>query len=207
MAGPVSSRRRQRSVRVTTAVLLLGLATVVVVAAVSVATVPALVTSSLVSLTCGWAAARIMWTEITQSRRSHARDRAAQAQAFRVLFTARSSEHAAFATAMTDRLVTRDREVRELEGTLRLSEARATEAEDRVRRESRRANQAQERVGELEELLAIQTAEQADELASWDGTADLDTVVDLLAWEDRTQAASTTSPEQCLPPLQGRLRA
>lgn len=201
MAGPARSRRRQRSVRVTVAMVLLALATLVVVAALSVATVPALVASSSVSLACGWAAARIMWTEVAQSRRSHARDRAAQAQAFRVLFTARSSEHAAFATAMTDRLVARDREVRELEGTLRLSEARATEAEDRVRRESRRAQEAQERVGELEELLAIRTAEQADELATWDGGADLDTVVDLLAWEDRTQATSSDQTRR------GRLRA
>ncbi len=164
---------------------LLALATVVVAVALAVSTVPALAVASVVALASGCAGARIMWTEIVRSRRSHARDRAAQAGAFRVLFAGRSREHAAFATAMSDRLSARDREVRELEGTLRLSEARAHDAERRVRRESRRADQAQERVRDLELVLAIRTAEEADELATWQSGCDLDTVVDLLAWEDQ----------------------
>ncbi len=185
------SRRRQRSVRVTVAVSLLGAGTAAVVVALAVATVPALSVSSVLALVCGWAAARIVWTELAQSRRLHARDRAAQARDFRALFVQRSAEHAAFASAMTDRLVARDREVRELEGTLRLSECRAAEGEDRVRREGRRANEAQQRVADLETALAIRTAEEADELASWSAgsvAADMDTVVDLLAWEERAQA-------------------
>ena len=182
------SRRRQRSVRVSVAVVLLGLGTAAVVVALSLATVPALSVASILSLLCGWAAARIVYSELIESRRVHARDRAAQAQSFRTLFTERSEEHAAFAAAMSDRITAREREVRELEGTLRLSEGRATNAEERVRRESRRANQAQERVAELEVALAIRTAEEADELASWvpGGYDDMDTVVDLLRWEDRS---------------------
>ena len=184
------SRRRQRSVRVTVAVALLTLGTAAVLVALSLATVPALSVASVFSLLCGWAAARIVYTELVQSRRTHARDRAAQAQSFKDLFAERAAEHATFATAMGDRLTARERQVRELEGTLRLSEARAGEAEDRVRRESRRANQAQERVAELEVTLAIRTAEEADELASWvpAGHDDVDTVVDLLRWEDRASA-------------------
>jgi hypothetical protein len=48
----------------------------------------------------------------------------------------------------------------------------------------RRADEANHRVTELEVALAIRTAEEADELASWSpaGDADVDTVVDLLAW-------------------------
>ena len=47
-----------------------------------------------------------------------------------------------------------------------------------------------EPVVELEVALAIRTAEEADELASWEpGGPDVDTVVDLLAWEDRRAAA------------------
>lgn len=184
------SRRRQRSVRVSVAILLLTLGTAAVVVALSLATVPALSVASVLSLLCGWAAARIVYTELVQSRQLHARDRAAQAQSFKQLFAERSAEHVSFATAMGDRILAREREVRELHGTLRLSEARAGEAEDRVRRESRRAAQAQERVAELEVALAIRTAEEADELASWvpGGHDDLDTVVDLLRWEDRAQA-------------------
>ena len=188
------SRRRQRSVRVTVAAALLVLGAVAVLVALSLATVPALSVASVLSLVCGWAAARIIYTELVQSRRTHARDRAEQAQSFKALFTERSAEHAAFAEAMGDRLTAREREVRELESTLRLSECRATDAEERVRREARRANQAQERVSELEVALAIRTAEEADELASWeaasahDGFEEMDTVVDLLRWEDRSQA-------------------
>ncbi len=187
------SRRRQRSVRVTVAIGLLALGTAAVVVALSLATVTALSTASVFSLVCGWAAARIVYSELIESRRVHARDRSAQAQSFVALFTERSEEHASFASAMSDRVTAREREVRELESTLRLSEARATNAEDRVRRESRRANQAQERVSELEVALAIRTAEEADELASWvpGGYDDMDTVVDLLRWEDRSQAQAT----------------
>lgn len=193
------SRRRQRSVRVSVAAALLTLGTVAVVVALSLATVPALSVASVFSLVCGWAAARIVYSELVESRRTHARDRAAQAQSFRVLFTTRSEEHATFAAAMSDRITAREREVRELEGTLRLSECRAADAEDRVRRESRRANEAQERVAELEVALAIRTAEEADELASWvaggrDDMADLDTVVDLLRWEDRAPALADEAP-------------
>ena len=184
------SRRRQRSVRVTVAVALMALGTAAVVVALSLATVTALSIASVFSLVCGWAAARIVYSELVEGRRVHARDRAAQAQSFRALFTERSAEHAQFAAVMSDRVTAREREVRELEGTLRLSEGRATDAEERVRREARRANQAQERVAELEVALAIRTAEEADELAGWvpGGYDDMDTVVDLLRWEDRSQA-------------------
>jgi hypothetical protein len=200
------SRRRQRSVRATVAVALMALATVAVVVALSLASVTALSIASVLSLVCGWAAARIVHTELVQSRHAHARDRAAQAQAFRVLFTERSAEHASFAAAMSDRLTAREREVRELEGTLRLSECRAANAEERVRRESRRANQAQERVSELEVTLAIRTAEEADELASWvpAGYDDIDTVVDLLRWEDRSQAVLSGQAELDEAPVQKR---
>ncbi len=188
------SRRRQRSVRVTVAVALLALGTAAVVVALSLATVPALSVASVLSLVCGWAAARIVWNELAQSRRTHALDRATQARSFSALFAERSAEHASFAAVMSDRITARDREVRELESTLRLSEHRATAAEDRVRREARRANEAQHRVSELEVALAIRTAEEADELATWDasgngyaGYNDMDTVVDLLSWEDRSR--------------------
>ena len=75
----------------------------------------------------------------------------------------------------------------------RLAEARAMEAESRVKREARRANEAQELVAELQEQLEIRKAEQADELATWegwDGAFDAETVVDLLAWEEKVQAGA-----------------
>ena len=186
------SRRRQRSVRVTVAVVLMSIATLAVVLALPTQSALWLSAASVLALACGWAAARIVYSELVQSRRDAAADRSAQANAYRSLFSERAEEHAKFTTAMTDRLVRRDREVAELEATVVLAEKRAIEAETRVQREARRANEAQELVAELQERLEIRQAEEADQLAGWD--PELDTVVDLLAWEERVAAG--TLPEQ-----------
>ena len=194
------SRRRQRSVRVSVAVLLLGLATALVVVALSVRTVPLLSAASVVALVSGWASARIIYSELRETWRTHARDRARQARAFRGLFVERAAQHAAFSSAMTERLGHTEREVRELEATLRLSERRAVDAEERVRREARRGEDARARVAELEVALAIRTAEEADELASWEMDReqhrDVDTVVDLLAWEERGSRTADGTPQR-----------
>jgi hypothetical protein len=163
------ARRRQRSVRVTVAALLLGLATVLVLAALPTQSPAWLSVASVVSLCCGWAAARIVYTEVVQSRREAATDRAAQAQAYRSMYAERASEHADFTTAMTDRLTHRDRE---------LSEAR------------RRVEELVERVAELE----VVQAERADELAVWDASAAEDTVADLVAWEERVGSPPKVDP-------------
>ncbi len=73
------------------------------------------------------------------------------------MFSERAEEHAEFTTAMTERLATRERDVRELESTSVVAEKRAIEAETRVQREARRANEAQERVDELQQALEIRT--------------------------------------------------
>ena len=210
-ASPVTARparRRQRSVRVTVAVALLGAATALVLVALPTQSPVWLSVASVVALAAGWAAARIVWTELAQTRREAAADRAAQARAYRTMFSERATEHAEFTTAMTDRLVRRDREVAELENTVVAAEQRAIEAETRVQREARRANDAQERAAELADRvqeLEIVQAEQDDELATWhsdldvplpalaDGEAlglDLDAVADLMAWEGRVAAGA-----------------
>lgn len=194
-------RRRQRSVRVTVAVLLLSLATVAVLLALPGQSPLWLSVASVSALVCGWAAARIVYSELAQSRREAAADRAAQAQAYRSMFSERASEHAEFTSAMTDRLVRRDREIAELETAVVAAEQRAMEAETRVQRESRRANEAQELVIALQEQveqLEIRKAEESDELASWDSTLfepHLDAVVDLIAWEEKVSAGSARSSE------------
>ncbi len=193
MATSSPNRRRQRSVRVTVAVALLSAATVAVLAALPTQSPAWLSVSSVFALVCGFAATRIVYNELLQSRREAALDRASQAQAYRSMFSERAVEHAEFTTAMTDRLASRDRSIRELEGTIVLAEKRAMEAETRVKRESRRANEALELVEALQEQLEIRKAEEADELATWDGwqgSMEAETVVDLLAWEDKVNAGS-----------------
>ncbi len=193
-----TSRRRQRSVRVTVAVALLGVATAVVLLALPTQSPAWLSVSSVFALLCGWAAARIVYNELAQSRREAARDRAAQAQAYRSMFTTRAEEHAEFTSAMTDRLVRGERERVELAATVVLAEQRAIEAETRLQREARRLVQAQQQLAELQERLTeleIRTAEEADELATWadDGSVGSRTVEDLMAWEQ--QVAATTASE------------
>ena len=180
-ASPVSAtllvrpgRRRQRSVRVTVAVFVLGVATAAVLLALPTQSPVWLSVAAMLAVACGWTAARIVYSELLQSRREAAADRAAQAQAYRAMFIERASEHAEFTRAMTDRLVRRDRENGELASALVAAKVRAAAAEARVQREARRANDALDRVQELtgrvhelEEALVIRHAEEVDELASW----------------------------------------
>jgi hypothetical protein len=202
------NRRRQRSVRVTVAVVLLSIATGAVLLALPTQSPIWLSVAAVGSLLCGWAAARIVYTELVQSRADNAADRAAQATAYRSLFAERADEHAEFTTAMTDRLATRDREVAELQTGLVSAQQRAAEAEARVQREARRATDAEQRSTELEERATTaeeraagldtrvaeleaalqQVAERRDELAGWEGFESLQG--DLMAWEKMSEAVT-----------------
>jgi len=201
MAISSPNRRRQRSVRVTVATALLALAALAVVAALPTQSVGWLSASSVFALLAGSAASRIIYNELLQSRREAATDRAEQAQAYRTMFSERAEEHAEFTTAMTDRLANRDRSISELEDSIVLAEQRAIEAETRVQRESRRANDAMGLVGELQETLEIRKAEQADELASWEGwegalrDGEADAVVGLLEWDVKVNAGASADDE------------
>lgn len=191
------SRRRQRSVRVTVAVALLSVASAAVVLALPTQSPLWLSVASVLALVCGWASARIIYTELAQSRRDNATDRAAQAQAYKSLFSERASEHAEFTTAMTDRIAAREQELAQLQEELVATQRRAGEAEARVQREARRANDAAAEAAALKERieeLEIRKAEEADELATWEG---FETAVDLMAWEAKlTEAAEKVAATQ-----------
>ena len=190
--SPAGRRRRQRSVRVSVAVALLGLATlvvlVVVLVAVTVSSSAWLTPASLLAVAAGWAAARIIHTELVQSRRDNATDRAAQARAYRSIFAERSLEHAEFASAMVGRVTARDRTITELTVAVADAARRVTKAESRVQRECRRADDADASVAELLgriEMVEARKAEQFDQLAGWEG---FETVVDMMAWEHKIAA-------------------
>jgi len=174
---------------VTVAVVLLSVATVGVLLALPTQSPVLLSSSSVVALMCGWAAMRIMWTEVLQSRRENAADRAAAASAYKSLFSLRAAEHAEFTTAMTERLAESNLSVRELQGEL--VQARRESANAVVRAESaeKTRDMARKRVGELEEsievLRAERAAEEADALASWeaDGGEARGSLDELVTWE------------------------
>jgi hypothetical protein len=183
MAAPRSSlRRRQRSVRVTVSVALLSTATVAVLASLPAQSPLWLSLASVAALALAWAALRIMWTEVLQSRRENAADRAAAAAAYRTLFGVRAAEHAEFTTAMTERLAEAHISQRELEGLVTQHETRAQRAESKLGVE-------QLRVKALEASLA----------AIRDGEGD--GVVDLVAWEEQTGQKVAAKKSQKRPAL------
>jgi hypothetical protein len=166
------ARRRQRSVRVTVAVVLLSVATVAVLGALPTQSPVILSASSVAALVLAWAALRIMWTEVLQSRRESAADRAAAANAYKSLFSLRAAEHAELTTAMTERLAESHHSVHELQGELVLAQRQYADAVVRAEAAERSLDDARGRVGELEQsielLRAEREAEQADALARWE---------------------------------------
>ena len=184
------ARRRQRSVRVTVAVVLLSVASVGVLLALPTQSPVVLSASSVAGLMFGWASLRIMWTEVLQSRRENAADRAAAASAYKSLFSLRAAEHAEFTTAMTERLAESNLSVHELQGELVRARREAADALVRTESAEKIRDAARARVGELEEsievLRAERAAEEADALASWEaegGEPARGSVDDLVSWE------------------------
>lgn len=163
MAGTrSSSRRRQRSVRVTVAVVLLAVATVAVLASLPTQSPVLLSISSVLALVLGWAALRIVWTEVLQSRREHSVDRAATATAYRSLFTERAAEHAEFTTAMTERLAESHQSLHEFEGALIKAQRQAAVVALRAESAESAHASALVRVAELERSIDLLRAEQAE---------------------------------------------
>jgi hypothetical protein len=193
-----SNRRRQRSVRITVAVLLLVVAGLVVLAALLITELVVLAVAAVVALLAGVGAVRLVLDEVVRSRRDAAEDRASQARAYQKMDARRADEHATFATMMTTKLDDATASVGELRGTLRLAERRAELAEQRARHESRRRGELQDRL----DAIAVDPGRPTDDESGaaegggdaapyWD--PDLPTVVDLLGWEDRALDAPTAS--------------
>ena len=164
--------------RVTVSVALLCTATVVVLASLPTRSALWLSLASVSALVLSWAALRMMWTEVLQSRRDNAADRAAAASAYRSLFSVRAAEHAEFTTAMTERLAEAHISQRELEGLLVQHRTRTQRAETRLAAESRALDEARAAVRRLEETVAgLQPA-----------------VVDLVAWEEQAVQRAEAKP-------------
>jgi hypothetical protein len=188
-------RRRQRSVRVTVSVALLSVATAAVLIALPTQSALWLSVASVLALALAWAALRIMWTEVLQSRRENSADRAAAAAAYRNLFSLRAAEHAEFTTAMTERLAEAHLSQRELEGLVAHTETRAHRAESRLVAESKALVEARERVEELEVALAVRQAEESDALATWEAEGG-DTVTELATWDQEVAAKAAADDDR-----------
>jgi hypothetical protein len=171
------------------AVVLLSVATVGVLAALPTQSPVLLSASSVLALVLGWASLRIMWTEVLQSRRENAADRAAAASAYKSLFSLRAAEHAEFTTAMTERLAESHLSVHELQGALVQAQRQAADALVRAESAEQTLDDARRRVVELEQSIEVlhaeREAEEADALASWEaeGGDARGSVDELVTWE------------------------
>ena len=139
MSSP-TARRRQRSTRLTVATSLLTIAAVLVAAAFLGDVAWFQAAAALSSVVLGATATRITYSELLQSRRDAARDRAAQAQAYRQL----TDEHTRFVTAIQSRVDRQEHALSELEVALSAAQRRAAEATLKFNAEARRAELAEQ---------------------------------------------------------------
>jgi len=158
MSSP-TARRRQRSTRLTVATTLLTLAAVLVTAAFLGDSTWLQAFAAVASVVLGAAATRITYSELLQTRRDAARDRAEQARDYRALTELEAALSAA--------------QKRAAEATLKFNaEARRAElAEQQGRATSTRLDEAEERaaeavlrVAELEQEVDVLRAE----IAAWE---------------------------------------
>jgi hypothetical protein len=172
-------RRIQRSVRVTIAAALLAVAALVVAAALVSRGAVWLSAAAVVAWGAGVAAARIVGNELRESRRSHARERAEQAQAYASLASRRATENAAFAAAMKAKVADHVATVERLRATLRLTEKRAELAEHAGSRNKVALARARQEIGALKLRIAELEAENSQPTHG--------------GWEVRQKAARTAS--------------
>ncbi|HET8958978.1 hypothetical protein [Nocardioides sp.] len=142
MSSP-QARRRQRSTRLTVAVVLIALAALAVAGAVFSHSWFLTATAAVLGVVLGAAATRITHSELLQTRRDAARDRAEQADAYRALTVTRTAEHAEFTATMQARLDGQATALAELEVALGSAQKRAAEATRRLNAEARRAELAE----------------------------------------------------------------
>jgi len=161
------------------------IATLAVVLALPTRSAAWMSVASVIALLFAWAALRMMWTEVLQSRRENAADRAATASAYQDLFSQRAAEHAEFTSAMTEQLASSQTTMRELEGALVAQQRRAATAEVRLADSNRRLDDARAQVNQLEGELTERQAELADALSSWESEGGVN--ADLAEFERKAQ--------------------
>jgi len=181
-----ATRRRQRSTRVTVAVSLILLAALgVTSAAVAVASADVswmvLAGAAALAVLLGAVATRITHSELADSRRAAAADRARLAQSYSELTDVRTAEHAAYVATIESRISEREQALDQLEMALSAAQRRAARAIRNKNAETSRAaglqaqlvqaedraTDAMVRVNELEQELVTLRAELDSVTAAW----------------------------------------
>lgn len=180
-----TARRRQRSTRVVVAVGLLAQAAVVVAASFATGSLVLRGLAAVTGLVLGAAATRITHSELVQTRRDWASDRAEQARAYQVLDQRRTSEHLAYVEETAAEARRREEALREVESALVRAERKAAEATRKFSAEARRAELAEDeslRLGRQLEESEQRAAEAIVHLAELEQEADV-LRAELAAWQ------------------------
>lgn len=153
VAAPPSAaqvvRRRQRSTRLTVAVVLVLLSAAAVTGAILSGAWAWLVVAALAAVVLGGAAVRITHSELVQTRRDAARDRADQAREYADITAVRTAENIAFADSMRSEVEQRQLAITELEQALVAAQQRAADTTRKLGAEARRADVAEITVAEV----------------------------------------------------------
>lgn len=154
------------------AVVLIALAASAVAGAVLSRSWLLTASAAVLGVLLGAVATRITHSELMQTRRDAARDRAEQADAYRSLTSARTAEHARFTATMQARLDGQESALKELEVALGSAQRRAADATRRLNAEARRAELAEREGREMSTRLedaegrAAEATRQVTELES-----------------------------------------
>lgn len=187
-----TSRRRQRSTRLSVATALLVLSALLVLGAVASGSALLVTVAALAAVVLGAAATRITHAELLASRRDANRDRAEQAQAYRRLAEARADEHATRVAELTSRLGEREVALGELQTELVKTQRTAADSARQVEVAHRR-NVDLEKEGRLVGR-SLEAAEEraADAIVR---VAELESEIDVLRAEIETVTAAWRSAE------------
>ncbi|MBA3783299.1 MAG: hypothetical protein H0X12_15790 [Nocardioides sp.] len=146
--------------------------------------------SAIGAIVLGAAATRITHSELMQTRRDAARDRAEQAQAYRAITEQRVAENAAFAADMSARITEREATISDLEGALDTAQKHSAEVTRKFNAEARRAELAENRGTELSSSLEASESRAAEAIVR---VAELEGEIDalraeLVAWQLQGEA-------------------
>lgn len=140
---PRANRRRQRSTRVTVAVAALVLAAILVFGAIASGSAALVIAAALAGVALGAASMRITYSELVQTRRDAAQDRARQAQAYRDITARRTAENMTFTEKLKAQILERQEVIGHLEVELSKALERAATATLKMGSEARRAELAE----------------------------------------------------------------
>jgi hypothetical protein len=151
-----------------------------------VSTVPILIAATVYAVATGILAARLLFNELAERRRTWALERAGIVDDNRRAAVARSREHIDFATQMGSRIRLRDAQLAELRDSLvtdeiDLAKARERMAEERARNEALQAD-VDAAKSDLESA-RIDLRRASDALAESE-SAELNARAEVLAWEE-----------------------